>query len=54
MTLIANVFPKLQTLKNMVRSMPKMSSFRAAVEKQHRKCAQTLFKFEGELIYHIY
>ena len=54
MTLIADVFPKLGTPKNMVRSMPKMSRFRGAVEKQHGKCAETLFKFEGQLIYHIY
>ena len=40
--------------KNMVRSMPKMSRFRGALEKQHGKCAETLFKFEVQLIYHIY
>ena len=54
MTLIADVFPKLRTPKNMVRSMPKKSRFRVSVEKQHGKCAQTLFKFEGQLLYHIY
>ena len=54
MTFINDVFPKLRTPKNMVRSMPKKSRFRGAVEKQHCKCAQTLFKFEGQLIYLIY
>ena len=54
MTLIADVFPKLRTPKNMVTSMPKKSPFRASVENQHVKCAQTLFKFEGQLLYHIY
>ena len=54
MTLIADVFPKLRTPKNMVRSMPKKSRFRASVEKQHAKCAQTLFKLEGHPLYHIY
>ena len=54
MTLIADVFPKLLTTENMVRSTPKKSRFRASVEKKHAKCAQTLFKFEGHLLYHIY
>ena len=54
MTLIADVFPKLRTPKNMVRSIPKKSRLRGSVEKQHGKCAQTLFKFEGHLLYHIY
>ena len=54
MTLIADVFPKLRTPKNMVRSMPKKSSFRASVEKQHGKCAQTLSNHEVHLLYHIY
>ena len=53
MALIVDVFPKLRTPKNMVSSMPKMYRFRGAVEKQHGKCAQTLFKFEGQLLYHI-
>ena len=53
-TLIADVFPKLRTPKNMVRSMPKKSRFRASVEKQSGKCAQILFKFDGHLVYHIY
>ena len=54
MTLIADVFPKLQTPKNMVRSMPKKSLFRVSVEKQHGKGVQTLFTFEGQHLYHIY
>ena len=54
MTLIADVFPKLPTPKNMVRSIPKKSRFRASVEKQHGKCTQALSKFEGQLLYHIY
>ena len=47
MTRIADVFPKLWTPKNMIMSMPKKSHFRASVEKQHAKCAQTFFKLEG-------
>ena len=54
MTLIADVFPKFFTPKNMVRSMPKKSRLRGCVENQHGKCAQALFEFEGQQIYHIY
>ena len=49
MTLIADVFPKLRTPKNIVRSMPKKSRFRGSYKKQHGKRAQTLLKFEGDL-----
>ena len=54
MTLIADVFPKLRTQKNLVRSMPKKSRFKGSFEKQHGKCAQTLFKFAWQNLYHIY
>ena len=54
MTLIADVFPKLQTPKNMVRSMPKKYPFRGSIRKQHGKHAQTLFKFERQHLYHNY
>ena len=53
-TLIPDKFPKLRTPKNMVRSIRKKSRFRASVEKQHGKFSQTLFKFEGHLLDHIY
>ena len=54
MALIADVFPKLRTPKNMVRSMRKKSRFRGSIEKQHGKCSLTLFKFQGQPLYHIY
>ena len=54
MTLMASVFSKLRTPKNMVRYMPKKSHFRTSVEKQHIKCPQILLKFEGQLLYHIF
>ena len=54
MTLIADLFPKLPTLKNMVRSIPKKSCFRESDKNQRGKSAQTLFKFEGQLLDHIY
>ena len=54
MTLIADVFPKLRTLKNLVRLMSKKSGLRRSFEKQHSKGAQTLLKFERQHLYHIY
>ena len=53
MTLTADIFPKLRTPKNMVRLMRKKSRFRGSFEKQHGECRQTLFKFEGQPLYHI-
>ena len=46
MTLIANVFLKLRTSKNY--------RFRASLDKQHGKRAQTLLKSEQQHVYHIY
>ena len=46
MTVIALVFPKLCTPKNVVRSTSKKSRLRGCFEKQHGKRAQTLLKFE--------
>ena len=54
MTLTPDVFPKLRTLKNVVRSMPKKSRFKRSFKKQHGKCAQTLFKYAWQNLYHIY
>ena len=54
MTLVADVFPKLRTQKNLVRSMPKKSRFKGSFKKQHGKCAQTLFKFAWQKLYHTY
>ena len=53
MTLIADVFPKLRAVKNVVRSMSKKSCLRGSFEKQHGKCAQTLLKFRRQHLYHI-
>ena len=54
MTLIADVFPKLRTRKNLVRPMPKKSHFKGSFGKQHGKRAQTLFKFAWQNLYYIY
>ena len=54
MSLIADVFPKLRTPKNMVISMSKMSRFKGSFGKQHGKRAQKLVKFPWQHLYHIY
>ena len=54
MTLIAEVFPKLRTRKNLVRSTSKKSRFKGTFGKQHGKQAQTLLKFEWKHLYRIY
>ena len=54
MTFIADVFPKLRTRKNLLRSMPKKSRFKGSFKKQHGKWAQTLLKSQGQLLYQIY
>ena len=53
-TLIADVYPKLWTPKNLVRSMSKKSRFKGSFGKQHGKRTQTLLKFTWQHIYHIY
>ena len=54
MTLIADVFPKLQTQKNLVRSMRKKSSFKGSFGKQHGKQAEALLRFAWQNLYQIY
>ena len=54
MTLIGQIFPKLRTPKNMVRSISKKFRFKGSFGKQHGKLAQTLLNFERHHIYHIY
>ena len=54
MILIADVFPKLRTPKNVVKSMSKKSRFKGSFEKQHSKRAQRLLKFAWQHLYHIY
>ena len=54
MSLIAEVFPKLRTPKNMVTSMSETSRFKGSFGKQHGKRPQTLFKFAWQYLYNIY
>ena len=53
MTLIADLFPKLRTPKNMVRYMSKKSHFKVPSDRQHGKRVQTLFPSEPQTRYHI-
>ena len=54
MTLIADVFAKLSTPKNVVRYMTKKCRFRGPFHRQHGKRAQTLLQSERHHRYHIY
>ena len=54
MILVANVFPKLETAKDMGRQMSKKSRFRRHFNKQHDKQSQTLLKSERQHLCHIY
>ena len=54
MTLIANVFPKLRTLKDLVRYISKMYHLRVPLDKENGKRAQTLLKSERRHVYHVY
>ena len=53
-TLIADVFAKLWTPKNVVRLMFKKSLFSGPFDKQHGKWDQTLLKHQGHKLEHIY
>ena len=52
MTLIAEVFPKLRSPENKVRSISIKSRFKRTFPKQHGKPAQTLLKFAWQNLYH--
>ena len=45
MTLIAYVFSKLTTTKNVLRQMSKSSRFREPVDRQHGKWAEALIQY---------
>ena len=50
---IALVFPKLRTVKDLVRPLSKKRRFRAPFESQHVKGPQTFVKSAGEHLDHI-
>ena len=54
MALTADVFLKLQTLKNVVRQMFEKVHFRAPFDSQHVKASQTLMKSVWQRFYHIF
>ena len=45
MTLIAYVFPKLPTTKNVLRQMSKSFRFRERLDRRHRKWAEALIQY---------
>ena len=45
MTLIAYVFPKLPTTKNVLRQMSKTSRFRERLDRRHSKWAEELIQY---------
>ena len=53
MTLLAFVFPILQTAKDVVREVAKKCQFRRTFDKLHGKRSQRLMKSEDQHLYHI-
>ena len=53
MSLIADVFLKLRTPKNVVRYMSKKSGFQGPFDRQHGKRVQTPLRSEAQHRYHI-
>ena len=53
MIVIANVFPKLYTVKILVRPLSKKRRFRTSFESQHVKASQILSKSPSERFYHV-
>ena len=53
MTLVAYLFPKLRTPKNVVRYMSKKSRFKVPFDRQHGKRVQKLLRSEPQHRYHI-
>ena len=53
-TLIAHVFPKLRTPKDVIRWMSKKLSFGRLFHRQHGKWSQTLLKSPRQHLYHNY
>ena len=51
---IGNVFPKLQTVKILLRSLSKNRHFRKRIDNQHVKVSQILAKPAWEYIFHVF
>ena len=52
--IIANVFPKLETVKNLVRPLSKNRRFKTRFDSQHVKASKILAKSPWEHIYHVF
>ena len=52
MTLLADLFPKLRTPKNVLRYMSKKSRFKGPFHRQHGKRFQKLLRSEQKHRYH--
>ena len=50
----ANLFPKLQTVKNLVRPLSKKRRFRTHIDRQDVKASQILAKLPWERLYHVF
>ena len=53
MTLIADLFPRLRTPKNVVRYMSKKFRIKGPFDRQHGKGVQTLLRSEPQHRYHM-
>ena len=53
MNLIADLFAKLRTPRNVVRDKSKKSRFKGPFDRQHGKWVQTLLQSERQHRYHI-
>ena len=54
MIAIVNVFPKLLTVKILVRPLSEKCRFRTRFDSQHVKASQMLAKSPGERFYHVF
>ena len=54
MIIKANVFPNLQTVKNLLRDLSKKRRFRTRFDSQHVKASQILTKSAWECFYHVF
>ena len=54
MIVIANKFPKLQTVKYLVRPLTKKRRFRTSFDSQHVQGSQTFVKSSWKSYYHIF
>ena len=54
MIVIANVFPKLQNVENLVKQLSKKRPFRTRFDSQHVKASQILAKSTLEHFYHVF